>query len=218
MNDNVANVGPELVSSPTLLPLAVFGRDEGGKAHASRFVAAEAALAEKAAGLMGMRVLRLETAEHEALGAKLPAGRVFESGRAFVPFVKGALFDELDKTPEAFTPARPPEAEAPAAAPRKAKGGRPGRAAAAAAKQPEDAAPGPIAPPADRDGIMVGHRVLAAEENAPEVWYLAEVTALKGPALLQLRWVGEQYDAEPLIVRHRDHLALLPLAIAATLK
>jgi hypothetical protein len=37
---------------------------------------------------MGMRVLRLDTDEQRALAAKLPEGRVFESGRAFVPSPK----------------------------------------------------------------------------------------------------------------------------------
>src|SRR6476620_10331478 len=39
--------------------VVVFGRDEAGKAHASWFDHGEAALAEKAAGLMGLRVLRV---------------------------------------------------------------------------------------------------------------------------------------------------------------
>ncbi len=200
-------------------PLVLFFREkESGKPHASRFEAADAALAERAAGLMGLRALRLVTPEQVELGAKLPAGRVFESGRAFVPFTRAAVFDQLDADSAAFTPERPAEAEVPSAAPRKPKSSRPPRAAAGDAPSAEEAAPGPTTPPADRGAIGVGHRVLAAEENAPEVWYLAEVTALKGPALLQLVWVGEQYAAEPPIVRHRDHLALLPPAIATTLK
>src|SRR3954452_8640787 len=75
--------------------LVVFGRDNGGKPHASRFDASEAELAEKAAGLMGMQVLRPETGEQRALAAKLPRGRVFASGRAFVPFVKAAVYGPL---------------------------------------------------------------------------------------------------------------------------
>lgn len=217
MNDNTIDAA---VTAPDVgHPLAVFGRDEaGGKPHASRFEGKDAALAERAAGLMGLRALRLVTPEQVELGAKLPAGRVFESGKAFVPFVKAAVFDRLDADPAAFSPERPPEAEVPPATPRKPKGGRPARAAAAAALGAGDEACGPVTPPADRDSITVGHRVLAAEENAPEVWYLAEVTVLKGPALLQLVWVGEQYAGEPPIIRHRDHLALLPPAIATTLK
>jgi hypothetical protein len=77
--------------TPAATALIVFGRDNGGKPHASRFDASEAELAEKAAGLMGMQVLRPETGEQRALAAKLPKGRVFASGRAFVPFVKAAV-------------------------------------------------------------------------------------------------------------------------------
>src|SRR4051794_39270964 len=75
--------------------LIVFGRDNSGKPHASRFEASEAELAEKAAGLMGMQVLRPETGEQRALAAKLPKGRVFASGGAFVPFVKAAVYGPL---------------------------------------------------------------------------------------------------------------------------
>lgn len=216
MNDT-ATTSPELIA-PSALALCLFGRDEQGKAHASRFEAADAALAEKAGGLMGMRALRLASSEQQELGAKLPSGRVFSSGKAFVPFVKGAVFDLLAADPAAFTPERPTETEVTSPAPRKATGHRPARAAANAAPNGEEAASGPAEPPADREAMTVGHRVLAAEENLPEVWYLAEVTALKGPALLQLRWVGEQYVDEPPFVRHREHLALLPPAVAATLK
>src|SRR4051812_20984121 len=61
--------------------IIVFGRDEAGKAHASWFDQSEAALAEKAADLMGLRVLRVQTDEHRVLAAQLPHGRVFASGR-----------------------------------------------------------------------------------------------------------------------------------------
>ena len=41
--------------------LVVFGRDEGGRPHASTFKAADAQLAERAAALMGMLVLPIST-------------------------------------------------------------------------------------------------------------------------------------------------------------
>src|SRR4051812_26319016 len=75
--------------------LVVFGRDNAGKPHASRFDASEAELAEKAAGLMGMQVMRPENDEQRVLAAKLPKGRVFASGRAFVPFIKAAIYGPL---------------------------------------------------------------------------------------------------------------------------
>jgi hypothetical protein len=72
--------------------LVVFGLDDTKRPHASAFGARQAELAEKAAGLMGMTALRLATAEQKALAAKLPRGRVFASGRAFVPFVRAGLY------------------------------------------------------------------------------------------------------------------------------
>jgi hypothetical protein len=80
------------VSSDVLI---VFGLDHARKPHASRFKPDEASLAEKAAGLMGMRLLRTTTDEQRALAAKLPRGRVFKSGKAFVPFVKPRLYESL---------------------------------------------------------------------------------------------------------------------------
>src|SRR3954447_16758635 len=74
--------------NPTNMPaLVVFGRDEAGKAHASSFAQGEAKLAERAAGLMGLRLLPVITEAEQALAAKVPRGRVFASGKAFVPFV-----------------------------------------------------------------------------------------------------------------------------------
>ena len=72
--------------------LVVFGPDETGKPHASWFDEADAPLAEKAAGIMKMKILRLTTDEQKKLAGKLPQGRVFESGKAFVPFVNRTLY------------------------------------------------------------------------------------------------------------------------------
>ena len=78
--------------------VVVFGLDDKGKPHASAFDVSEAKLAQKAAGLMGMRVLRPKTADQRALAAKLPRGRIFASGRGFVPFVKAGLYEALAAT------------------------------------------------------------------------------------------------------------------------
>jgi hypothetical protein len=75
--------------------LVVFGRDEAGKPHASWFDAQSADLAMKAADLMNMRVLKVETEEHKALARQLAPGRVFASGRAFTPFARANLYSKL---------------------------------------------------------------------------------------------------------------------------
>ncbi|WP_210485390.1 hypothetical protein [Microvirga antarctica] len=56
--------------------LILFGLDDAGKPHASSFNASDASLAEKAARLMGMKVLRLSTDEQQSLARKLPQGRI----------------------------------------------------------------------------------------------------------------------------------------------
>ena len=70
-------------ASPNDAPaLVVFGCDALGKPHASSFSQSEAALATKAAELMGLRLLPVQTDLERALAAKVPRGRVFATGRA----------------------------------------------------------------------------------------------------------------------------------------
>jgi hypothetical protein len=86
------NAKPKHAAQDDAAPvLIVMGLDDTRKPHASTFDEEDAELATKAAGLMGMRVVPLVTAELQALAAKLPRGRVFASGRAFVPFVRAGL-------------------------------------------------------------------------------------------------------------------------------
>ena len=84
----------EAVSSfePSLI---IYGQDEAGKAHASAFAAEDAELAVKAAGLMRMVALPVATDECRALALGLPKGRIFSSGRGFVPFCKLVTYEAL---------------------------------------------------------------------------------------------------------------------------
>ena len=75
--------------------LIVFGHDDAGKPRASWFDAGSAGLAAKAADLMKMRVLRVETEEQKAVARQLAPGRVFASGRAFTPFARARVFSQL---------------------------------------------------------------------------------------------------------------------------
>lgn len=197
------------------VPVVVFGRDGQGKGHASRFGPADAALAERAAGLMGMRVLRLTTPEEVALAAELPAGRVFSSGRAFTPYVSRKRFDRLAAAPGAFVPEPPADAAAPA------PGGPVGGLAVAGAPDPAGEAEGgperPGMPPADWPGIGRGSLVLAAEEGVTRIWYAATVVADRGEDVFELRWLDDDDGALPPIVRRREHLGLFPPALTGAL-
>jgi hypothetical protein len=77
--------------------IVVFGLDIDGKPHASRFEDRDASFVLRAAQLMGFHVVHVspENAELHAIAEGLPVGKIFASGRAFVPFVGRAAFDKL---------------------------------------------------------------------------------------------------------------------------
>ena len=177
----------------------MFGTDESGKPHASAFSQADSALAEKAAALMGMQVLQLASDEQRQLAAKLPAGRVFASGRAFVPFVQAGVYQAL----RTFAgPPRPSPAGDPSPActsqPEAAQGDSgPSQAEALAA-----GAGGGLKPALT--AIDVGTVVLAAEPM--NGWWEAVVVKAKGDALT-LKW--RDFPDEPHFVRRRHKVVRL---------
>ncbi|WP_375460039.1 hypothetical protein [uncultured Enterovirga sp.] len=201
---------------PVTSPVVVFGRDDKGKPHASRFEAAEAPLAERAAGLMGMQVLRIASEDAVELAAALPSGRIFASGKGFVPFVRADLFAKLVAAPGAFAPPRL-AAETDAPAPGRPKGGLRTVSGGNHAGEPPAAADGPGSPPADWAGLKVGSLALAAEEGKPAIWYAATIVADRGDDLFELRWLDDGDGELPLIVRRREHLGLFPPALAGAL-
>ena len=76
----------------TMPPLVVFGLDPEGKPRAARFVEPDAALAVKAAVLLGYRAMRISDAE---IIEALPDGNVFARGNGFIGRVSRSLFDKL---------------------------------------------------------------------------------------------------------------------------
>ncbi len=83
--------------SETVPILVVLGFDIDAKPHASRFEPRDTRLVRRAAELMGFEMISVlpENAELYAIAKALPAGRLFGSGRAFVPFVARGAFDKL---------------------------------------------------------------------------------------------------------------------------
>lgn len=74
--------------------LIMVGLDDKGKPHASWFDANHAHAAAIAADLMGMALIEVAD-DLGAIAATLPQGKLFESGKAFVPFVKRSTYDLL---------------------------------------------------------------------------------------------------------------------------
>jgi hypothetical protein len=72
-----------------------FGLDEHGKPRAARFVGASPALLAKAAQAMQLQLVEIQTEAEGAAASKLPTGRLYSTGRGFVPNVRRELYARL---------------------------------------------------------------------------------------------------------------------------
>lgn len=186
------------MTSPTVLargratlPQAVIllGRDEKGKAHASFFPATDSHAAHKAANLMGMLALKVETDEVRGFLKKLPKGKLFESGKAFVPFVKQDLYQEIASH-------LPEEDRVKAEQVR-------------LATSPAEGEPLPVkhAPkPTDWNQVVVGTLVLI-KDGVGEPWYEATVISMNDDGTYRLRW--RDYLDEPAFYRNIEDIGLI---------
>jgi hypothetical protein len=69
--------------------LVLLGLSSDGKPHAARFNGTDAIALVKAAQSMGLKIGRPDTSEAMTLVRGLPEGKIFASGKALVPLVKG---------------------------------------------------------------------------------------------------------------------------------
>ena len=129
---------------------------------------------------MNLVVGKADGAALAELAEKLPTGRLYATGRGFVPPVRRNLYDEIVEQMKLAGQAVPGEANQ------------------SDAEQP---APGL---PATWDDIAVGHLVIA-HENAIDGWWEAIVLARDGD-ILTLKWRDYQ---QPNVVRHAGSVALL---------
>ena len=75
----------------------MFGLDPTGKPKAATFPAHQADLATKAASLMQLRLLKIDSPELAQFAAQLPVGKIYASGHGFVPQVRTAIYDRLSQ-------------------------------------------------------------------------------------------------------------------------
>ncbi|MCJ9749652.1 hypothetical protein MOV61_02835 [Neorhizobium sp. BETTINA12A] len=163
-----------IAEGPTAKHILV-GLDDQGKPHASWFAEEDGDAAAVAADLMDMALLDIAGDELTVIAAKLPRGKLFESGKAFVPFVKRSVYDQLARYfDEEFAASTAARVEA---------------AQAAAAEGYAKASKGEVPPrqPEDWSKIVVGDLVLA--EDAPsEGWFEAEVIEQAANDQFRLKW------------------------------
>jgi hypothetical protein len=75
--------------------LFVYGLDEAGKPKGARFPASETDKVLPVATAMKLQCCRPGSDEVASLGMKLPIGRVYARGKAFIPNIKRDLYDKL---------------------------------------------------------------------------------------------------------------------------
>ncbi len=183
-----------------LLPAGlILGRDDSNRPHAAWFMPNQLEQAESAAAAMGMFFVTVgENQDLAAIATKLPKGKLFDSGRAFVPFIGGATFDKLLP----FAPPAAAEHKEP-----KPKAAKPPKVAAPAEDPATPPAPTPgIDLPKDWSAIKVGSVVLASESK-DDGWWEAKVIEAKPNDVFQLVWLD--FKDYPPFVRHRERLALM---------
>ena len=184
-----------------LLPAAlILGRDNNDRPHAAWFMADQVEAAEKAAGLMEMHFLTVsDNQDLAAIATKLPKGKLFDSGKAFVPFISGAVFNTLlPHAPPAAAEHKEPKSRAP----------KPPKESAAPADDPA-MPPAPTAGidlPKDWSAIKLGSVVLASESKE-DGWWEAKVVEAKPNDVFILQW--SDYPDYERFVRHRERLALM---------
>jgi len=85
----------EAANADTAPAIIVFGLDPTGKSKAATFPAQQVELATKAAGLMQLRLLKIDSPALTQFAAQLSVGKIYASGHGFVPQVRTAIYDRL---------------------------------------------------------------------------------------------------------------------------
>ena len=194
-------------------PIILFGRDANGRSHGASLIGDTAAV-ERAADLMDLYCFPADTEALRNLAAMLPTGRLFPaSGKAFVPFVKGTLYDQLLATTGTREAPTPVKAAGKAAEVGGGAGGQPnGASGGSGAGDPPATRVGAKAP-SDHSQIRLGSLVLADDEE--EGYYAARVVLTKANDHFVLQWAD--YPDLPQFSRSRRELALLHPEAAAEL-
>jgi hypothetical protein len=159
--------------------LVVLGYDDQQKPRGARFVDANASLIAKAAELMDLNVYEAANGELADLAKKLPVGRLYSTGKGFVPNIRQSLYSEIVA----------------------ALAGAPG----AARGKDEDLPPVSSGLPKTWDDIGPGHLIIA-QESLENGWWEAICIKRDGD-MLSLRF--RDYSKLPQFSRHKTAVALI---------
>jgi hypothetical protein len=83
------------LSDNTTTELFVYGLDESGKPKGARFPATDTEKVSPVVTAMKLQSCQARSEELASLGMKLPVGRIYARGKAFIPNIKRDLYDKL---------------------------------------------------------------------------------------------------------------------------
>lgn len=171
--------------------LIIYGLDETGKPKAGRFTPSHADAAKEAAAAMKLTAIEATGPRADDILRKLSVGRIHARGKAFIPFIKRDLYDQIcsvNGEPNAKGKEGP------------ALSSPPIEQSLSTAKASQASAL-----PRDWDRIDAGHMVLLQESLAAG-WFEAIVISRDNESLtLRLR----DYPKYPNFVRHIRTVALV---------
>ena len=189
-------------TDPSNGQLFVYGLDEAGKPKGARFPATEAERVHPVATAMNLRCSQAGPDETSP-GMKLPVGRIYARGKAFIPNIKRDLYEKL-------------LAALDQAGGESDRSQVDGNAASSAASKGESARPpadtGNVLPPLasglpqNWESIAAGNMVLIHAGPDDEGWWEAIVIG-REDAILTLRY--RDYPKVPKFQRHISTVALI---------
>ena len=190
---------PDQTAPDTIDELFVIGLDKAGKPQGARFRRCDDRVVHAAFG-MSLQSISLASPTFAEIGMKLPQGRLYASGKIFVPNIRRDLFDKLKAvlaTPEDGShifPSVDPVSD-PA-----------GGDATPSANPPVPCVSPMIAGlPRSWESVGVGHMVLV-HASAEDGWWECVVTAREDD-VLTLKY--RDYPKQPIMVRHISTVALV---------
>jgi hypothetical protein len=183
-------------------PLFALGLDDNGKPRGARFPHGLRDDIASAALDMKCRIVHEHSAAFTELGMKLPIGRVYSSGKAFIPNIRRDLYDKLEAARKL-----PPDKTAGTAALNAMLEKYEKAHASKAAETPAVACKSPVTSGLPRDwaSIEPGHMVLI-HESVDDGWWEA-VVLVREDEILTLRF--RDFPKQPTFKRHINTVALV---------
>lgn len=190
-------------SQPDPGPVFVYGLDSSGKARGARFPQLRDDIIKAAIELNCFFVTNAPPA-FAGIGAKLPVGRIYSSGKAFVPNVRRDLYDRLVEAGRDIAKRGVIENDSNGAVKEKDHK-KPTQNASA-----QPASPVAYTLPPNWKGIDTGHLVIALDNPSDGYW--PAVVLSRDQDVLTMKW--RDYPKQQSFIRHVHDVALLQPGLA----